>query len=129
MEKSESRLKVLKKIEELEKKQLWTQDVEDDPETYELLPNKVDYLNKKLSSKILNKIANIAGTKFFEKMIKNKQLIIEKINGIENFTAVEGGSIITCNHFNACDNYAVWKSLKPYMNGRKLYKIMLKSVG
>ena len=84
MEKSESRLKVLKKIEELEKKQLWTQDVEDDPETYELLPNKVDYLNKKLSSKILNKIANIAGTKFFEKMIKNKQLIIEKINGIEN---------------------------------------------
>lgn len=124
MEKSESRLKVLKKIEELEKKQLWTQDVEDDPETYELLPNKVDYLNKKLSSKILNKIANIAGTKFFEKMIKNKQLIIEKINGIENFTAVEGGSIITCNHFNACDNYAVWKSLKPYMNGRKLYKII-----
>lgn len=124
MEKSENRLKIIKKIEELEKNQLWHNDVEDDPVTIELLPNKVDYLNKKLSSKILTFFANKAGTKFFEKLIKNNQLIIDKVNGLENFTNVKGGSIITCNHFNACDNYAVWRTLKPYMNGRMLYRVI-----
>lgn len=124
MEKSENRLKIIKKIEELEKNQLWHNDVEDDPVTIELLPNKVDYLNKKLSSKILTFFANKAGTKFFEKLIKNNQLIIDKVNGLENFTNVKGGSIITCNHFNPCDNYAVWRTLKPYMNGRMLYRVI-----
>ena len=57
-------------------------------------------------------------------MIKNKQLIIDKVVGIENFVKVAGGSIVTCNHFNPCDNYAVWKTLKPYMNGRLLYKVI-----
>ncbi len=127
MEKSKERLKILEKIDELEKIQQWDKDVEEDPETIELLPNKIDYLNKKLSSKILNKIANRAGTKFFEKMIKNKQLIIDKVVGIENFLKVQdSGLIITCNHFNVCDNYAVWRTIKPYMKKKRqsLYKVI-----
>ena len=124
MEQSKERLRVLEKIKELEKAELWHQDVEDDPETFELLPNKVDYLNKKLINKISNFLANAAGTRFFEKLIKNKQLIIDKVEGIENFLKVKGGMIITCNHFNACDNYAVWRVLKPYMKGQKLYKVI-----
>ena len=76
MEKSQARLDVLKKIDEFEKNEWWDRDVEDDPETIELLPNKVDYLNKKLSSKISTYIANKVGTAFFEKMLKNGQMII-----------------------------------------------------
>ena len=124
MEKSEGRLKILEKIKEFEKNQWWDRDVEDDPETIELLPNKVDYLNKKLSSKILTVFANWAGTRFFEKMLKNKQMIIKEIKGIENFLSVKGGAILTCNHFNACDNYAVWRAIKPYMKKKKLYKVI-----
>lgn len=124
MEKSEYRLKVLERIEELEKNEQWDRDVEDDPETIVLLPNKVDYLNKKLSSKIATFFANKAGTSFFEKLIKNKKLIIDKVVGVENFQKVSGGCIVTCNHFNVCDNYAVWKTLKPYMNGKNLYKVI-----
>lgn len=124
MEKSAHKLELLKRIEELEKKQLWHIDVEDDPETYPLMPDKVDYLNEKLSSKIMNKIANAFGTRFFEKMIANKQLIIKEVRGIENFTAVKGGKIVTCNHFSVGDNYAVWKSLCNHMGGKKLYKII-----
>jgi hypothetical protein len=77
MEKSERKLELLRKISELEKNQQWHLDVEDDPITYPLMPNKVDYLNEKFSSKIKNKIANILGTRFFDKMIKNGQLIIK----------------------------------------------------
>ena len=124
MEQSKARLEVLKKISEYEKNEWWDRDVEDDPETIELLPNKVDYLNKKLSNKIATAIANHVGTKFFEKMLKNKQMIIERVVGIENFLSVKGGVIVTCNHFNACDNYAVWKVFKPFMKGKRLYKII-----
>ena len=69
MEKSPHKLELIRRIAELEKKELWHLDVEDDPETYPLMPDDVDYLYEKLSSRIKNKIANIAGTRFFDKMI------------------------------------------------------------
>ena len=59
MEKSAHKLELQRRIAELEKKELWHLDVEDDPETYPLMPDKVEYLNEKLSSKIKNKIACI----------------------------------------------------------------------
>lgn len=124
MGKSEHKLELLRRIEELEKKQLWHLDVEDDPETYPLLPDQVDYLNKKLSSKIKNKIANVCATCFFEKKIKDKQLIIKEVKGIENFTAVKGGKLVTCNHFSVGDNYAVWRALRRHMDGKMLYKVI-----
>ena len=124
MEKSPHKLELIRRINELEKNKLWHLDVEDDPETYPLLPEQVDYLNEKLSSRIKNKIANIAGARFFDKMIANRQLIIKEVRGIENFTAVKGGKIVTCNHFSVCDNYAVWVALRGYMNGNLLYKVI-----
>lgn len=124
MEKSSHKLELIDRIAELEKKGMWHLDVEDDPETYPLMPNDVDYLNEKLSSKIKNKIANRAGSRFFDKMIEGRQLIIKEVKGIENFTAVSGGKIVTCNHFSVCDNYAVWVALRDYMDGKMLYKVI-----
>ena len=124
MEKSSERLKILEKIDEYESLEKWDVDVELDPETYELLPNKVDYLNKKLSSKIATAFANRMGARFFENLIKQNQFIIKEVKGIENFLSVKGGAFITCNHFNACDNYAVWRAIRPYMGKKRLYKII-----
>ena len=124
MEKSAHKLELLRRIAELEKQKLWHLDVEDDPENYPLMPDKVDYLNKKLSNKIKNKIANKFGARFFDKMIADKQLIIKEVRGIENFTAVKGGKIVTCNHFSITDNYAVWVALRDYMDGKMLYKVI-----
>ena len=124
MEKSPHKLELIRRIAELERNELWHLDVEDDPETYPLMPDMVDYLNEKLSSKIKNKIANIAGARFFDKMIDKRQLIIKEVRGIENFTSVKGGKIVTCNHFSVCDNYAVWVALRDYMDGRMLYKVI-----
>ncbi len=124
MERSAHKLELLRRIADLEKKQLWHLDVEDDPETYPLMPDQIDYLNEKFSNKIKNKIANIFGARFFDKMIANKQLIIKEVRGIENFTAVEGGRIVTCNHFSVGDNYAVWVALRDHMDGKLLYKVI-----
>lgn len=124
MEKSAHKSELLRRIAELEKNGLWHIDAEDDPETYPLMPDKIDYLNEKLLSKIKNKLANIAGARFFDKMIEKRQLIIKEVRGIENFDAVKGGRIVTCNHFSVCDNYAVWIALRDHMNGKMLYKVI-----
>ena len=124
MEKSAHKLELIKRIAELEKQELWHIDVEDDPETYPLMPDKIDYLNEKLSNKLKNKTANFFATRFFDKMIADGQLIIKEVRGIENFTAVKGGKIVTCNHFSITDNYAVWMALRDYMDGKMLYKVI-----
>ena len=124
MKQSEHKLELLRRIRALEEQGLWHLDVEDDPETYPLMPDRVDYLNEKLSSKIKNKIANLCGARFFDKMIAKGQLVIKEVRGIENFTAVSGGKIVTCNHFSICDNYAVWVALRDHMDGKLLYKII-----
>lgn len=123
-EKSKARLAILETIKEYEKLGKWNEDVENDPESIELLPNKVDYLNKKLSSKIATHFANRWGTKFYESLIEKGQFIIKEVRGIENFLSVKGGAILTCNHFNVCDNYAVWRAIKPYMGKKRLYKVI-----
>ena len=124
MEKAKDRLDVLEKIKLREAAGEWDQDVENDPPALELFAKDVDYLNKKLSSKIKTWIANKAATKFYEKLIKNGGLIIKEIKGIENFLAVKGGAIITSNHFSPLENYAVWKSIKPHMGKRRLYRVI-----
>ena len=124
MERSQHKLELLRRIDELERQELWYLDVEDDPETYPLMPDDVDYLNEKLSSRIKNRIANKAATRFFDRMIAERELIIKEVRGIENFTAVKGGCIVTCNHFSVGDNYAVWVALRDHMNKRMLYKVI-----
>ena len=128
VEKNPQRLKVLAKIDEYEKKGWWSRDVEDDPPTIPLTPDKVDYLNKKLSNKIATFIVNIGAKRFINNLVKNNQMIIKEIKGIENFEVVKDkGVILTCNHFNAFDNFAIHYALFPYLyrgNGKVLYKVI-----
>ena len=122
---SEYRLKVLEKIKEYENKELWDKDVEDDPETIVLMPDKVDYLGKKLSSKIMTFIANRLAVHFYEKKIRTGEFIIKEINGLENYRKVNGGAIITCNHFSVYDNYAIYRAIrKDLPKGHQLYKVI-----
>ena len=122
--KDEGRLKILEKIDEYERAEKWHCDVEDDPETIPLTPDKVDYLNKKFSSRVMNKVANYLAIRHFEKMIKNNQFIIKEIRGLENYRAVKGGAMLTCNHFNPCDNYAVFRAIRKDLGKRNLYKVI-----
>ena len=128
IEKNPQRLKVLERIAEYEKKGWWSKDVEDDPPTIPLTPDKVDYLNKKLSNKIATFFVNIGAKRFINNLVKNNQMIIKEIKGLENFEAIkDSGAILTCNHFNAFDNFAIHYALFPYMynrSGRVLYKVI-----
>ncbi len=125
--KNPERLKIIERINEYEKKGWWSKDVEDDPPTIPLTPDKVDYLNKKLINKILTKFVNNKAQKFIKDLVKNGHLIIKEIKGIENYETVQDkGLIITCNHFNAFDNFAIHYTLFPYLydNHKELYKVI-----
>ena len=126
IEKAPDRIQVLKKIEELERKGIFDVDVEDDPPTIELKPKQVDYLNKKILSKTKTIVANKVGERFLNELIRSKKLIIKQVNGIENLRNVDTGAIITCNHFNPFDSFAVEKTFRTsgHEKSKKLYKVI-----
>ena len=122
---SEKRLQTIKKIKELEASQSWDSEVEENPETIVLMPDKVDYLCEKFSSKIKTKIGNFVAKTFYEKQIRKKNLVIKEVVGLENYTQVKGGVVITCNHFNPFDNYVIDKIVRVnFKRGQRLYKVI-----
>lgn len=123
--KAPDRVKVLKKIAQYEKEGKFSVDVEDDPPDIPLLPEQVDYMNKKLSSRILMKFANCVGRIFINKLIKDKLLVIKEVRGIENYVGLKHeGAILTCNHFNAFDNFAIYKAIENHVYHRELIKVI-----
>ena len=125
-EKSEYRIKVQSRIEELEKEGKFDIDVEDDPPTIVLTPENIDYLRKKMTSKIKRVFANEVGERFLDSLLKNNKLIIKQVNGIENLNKISTGAIVTCNHFNPFDCFTIEKVFR--MSGKieekRLYKVI-----
>ena len=122
---SEDRKEVLRKIDEYERKGWFDKDVENDPPSPELRPEDVDYLGKKLSSKIKTAIANKMGRKFFEKMIKEGAVVIDGMDGGENLRLLKDtGAVITCNHFGIPDNYILYHCIQNSLKKKRLYKVI-----
>lgn len=113
-----------KRIEEFELNGWFDKDINDDPPTIPLKPHQVDFAYEKRWSKIQTKFANFIAYHFFEKLIRKHKLIIKEVMGLENYKSVNGGAIITCNHFNPYDNYAIYHVIRPFLEGRDLYKII-----
>lgn len=121
---SEGRREVLQRIKEYELAGRFDEDVENDPEAPELTPDKVDYLCKKLSSKIGKRIANFIGDRYFLKLIKKDILVIDGVMGVEHLSVLKEGAVITCNHFSAFDNYVVFHCIRKHLPRKYLYKVI-----
>lgn len=104
---SVDRLRIMKKIRDYELQGRFAEDVEQDPPSREILPGEVDYLKKKVSSKLKTKAAYFVARRFLNKIIRNRQMIIKDIEGVENLRNLNSGAILTCNHFNALDSFAI----------------------
>ena len=101
------RVEILKKIDRYERTGRFAEDVEDDPPTKPLLPDAIDYYHKGFLPKMKTKVAYAAARKFVFRLLENHQMIIRGIRGIEHMAALETGAVITCNHFNAFDSFAI----------------------
>lgn len=125
MEVSEERLRIQKKIAEYERKGLFDRDVENDPPTRPLSEGEADYLYQKKSSRIKMVIANRVARFYFDRKIRKGELVIRRIEGIEHYLSLQKtGALLTCNHFNPYDNYAVYKAIQPYLGKKQLFKII-----
>ena len=126
IEKSKDRLEVLEKIRKLEENGIFDVDVEEDPPTIPLEPDDIDYLKTSRMSRFKSKMATKVAERLVNGLLRDNKLIIKEVKGIENLQKVNGGAIITCNHFNPFDSFTVEKVFR--MAGedkkRKLFKVI-----
>lgn len=104
---AKDRVEILYKIEQFEREGRFDEDVETDPPGRMLMPDEIEYVRKTKAEKLKTKFAFKMAHKFVDELIADKKLIIKEIKGVENFHALESGAIITCNHFNAYDSFAI----------------------
>ena len=104
---AKDRVEILKKIAQYEREGRFDVDVEDDPPGRTLMPDEIEYGTKTVAKKVKSKLAFAAARRFVNSLIEDKKLIIKEIRGIENFKNLNSGAIITCNHFNAFDSFAI----------------------
>lgn len=123
---SEERKEILKKIAQYEREGRFDEDVEKDPPAPVLRPEDIDYLHKGLGDKLKTKSAYNAAHWFVGLLLMKKQMIIKEIIGLEHFKNLDSGAIITCNHFNPFDSFAIeiaFEAAKQHKK-RKMYRVI-----
>ena len=122
---NEERQFVLNKIIQLEKEGNFESDVELDPPSKELKPNEVDYLHKRLKTKVMCHIVNKKAKQAINGLIANNQIIIKEIKGIENLKDIKGSAFITSNHFHPFENIAIFKAITDNMPSKhNFYRVI-----
>ncbi len=101
------RVEVMDRIALYEREGRFDQDVEDDPPSRTLMPDEIDYVKSSPIKRLKSRLAFGAARKLVYKLIEEKKLIVKEIRGLDNFRGLESGAVITCNHFNAYDSFAM----------------------
>jgi len=58
-------------------------------------------------------------------LMKRQQFVVKDIIGLEQFKLLESGAVVTCNHFNAFDSFAIQLAYeKAKTRKRKLYRVI-----
>ncbi|MBE6557991.1 MAG: hypothetical protein E7661_03140 [Ruminococcaceae bacterium] len=122
---SRDRVAIVEKIQEYERSGRFDEDVEADPPTKPLLPDDIDYLKKSMYGRMKTKLAFAMAGRFVHGLIDDKKLIIKEIKGLEHFKNLYSGAIITCNHFNAFDSFAIQLAYEAAEHpDRKFYRVI-----
>lgn len=101
------RVEILQKIEEYERAGRFEEDVEDDPPSKVLMPQDIDYIRKGINQKLKTKLAFMLARQYLQRLLAEKKMIVKEIRGVENFKNLKSGAVITCNHFNTFDSFAI----------------------
>ena len=118
------KLNPFERMDLAERERIFDIHVMDDPVTYELQPNEIDYTQKKLTTKFKSWIAKWASQIGINGFIKKGMFAIKEIKGLENWQKVKTGAILTCNHFSPNDSFVTQKVLKASKK-KKLYRVIL----
>lgn len=120
-----TRQEIVDRIARLEKEGRFDEDVEDDPPGRPLLPDEIDYMRKGVRARLRTAYAYKVARWFMNYMIHTRQLIFRETEGLENLSALQSGAVITCNHFNAMDSFAVQHLYdESGHKARKMYRVI-----
>ena len=122
-------LPIEKRIQYLETIGVFDVDVNLDPPTKVLMPDdpELDYLKEKQEKQEKYNTTNKWAEDFIRGVISNGALKIESVEGIENLELLNGqrqGAIITINHFNPLDTFAVEAAIHDAGIEKKLFKVI-----
>ena len=73
-----------------------------------------------LITRIKSRYAFHQARKYLNKILKNKEMIVDDIIGCENIGNLKTGAIITCNHFNAFDSFAIQMAYEKSVKSKKV---------
>lgn len=126
IEKAQDRIEVLRKQQEYERQGIFDVDLEQDPpRTRSIKPGEVDYKKKKFINRIKAKIALSMGHKAVRKLKRAGLFEVTDIIGVEHIRNLKSGAVITCNHFNPFDSFAVQLAYeKAHPKGRKFFRVI-----
>ncbi len=124
--KAPDRVLVLQRIARLEREGRFDEDVEDDPPSRAIEPGEVDYLGRRLWSRVQCSLAFGAARRFVHRLMRENKMIVKEIRGAENLASLKTGAIMTCNHFHAHDSFAAQLAYESggFGNRRKFYRII-----
>ena len=122
---SKDRVEILEKIAQYEREGRFAEDVENDPPSRTLMPDEIKYGTKGIRKRVKSRLAFYVARRFVNSLIEDKKLIIKEIRGIENFKNLHSGAIVTCNHFNAFDSFAIQLVYDAAeQSGRRFYRVI-----
>lgn len=122
---SADRQQILEKIDLYEYEGRFDEDVENDPPGRIIRPGEVDYIQRKLRTRFCAKFSYVVAKRYLNSIIKSRRLIVKEIKGSENIASVDSGAVLTCNHFNAMDSFAMQLAFTSgNKRGKKLFRVI-----
>ena len=120
---SADRVEILERIAHKEATGRFDEDVEDDPPSPVLKPENINYLKKGIVGNIKRKIAFAAAYRFFDKLERNRDIVVNKAEGLEHLAGVKG-AVITCNHFHPMDSFIMQRVFDDSKHPKRLYRVI-----
>lgn len=117
------RVMILERIAQKEAQGLFDEDVEDDPPSPVLKPEDIDYLRKGLIGNCKRRIAFAAAYRFFEKLERNRDIVVNRAEGLKHLAGVKG-AVITCNHFHPMDSFIMQRVFDDSGHPKRLYRVI-----
>lgn len=117
------RVAILERIAQKESAGRFDEDVEDDPPSPVLKPEDIDYLNKGFIGNCKRRIAFAAAYSFFGKLEKNRDIVVNRAEGLEHLAGVQG-AVVTCNHFHPMDSFIMQRVFDDSNHPKRLYRVI-----
>ncbi len=90
-----------------------------------LKANEIEYIRRRPVDRFQTELAFAMARRFVRQQMRQKNLIIRDIVGASHFAALHSGAVITCNHFNAFDSFAIHLAYDASgQKERRLYRVI-----